>query len=785
MYDRESIIGYNLNMTKEKIKLIIDKCLEANVLLIVFFVPLYFAIFQENFSIFELNKIVLFRIGLLLLIVLFCAKFFLARKINTKVNAGFFIFAVLALLLFFISSYFSLHPKLSFWGSYARQQGYYSLFSYGLFFCFLLFYFDSFKKIKRVILTIIASSVIACIYGLIQYFYLDPLDWKEATILTGRVFSTLGQPNFFGNFLLLALPFSAYAFFCLTKNFFCRFFLVVAICLQLACLAFTYSRAAYVGFAAGLFIFLIFWLVTKNKKRLSLALTIFGFIICVTVIISSVFYTQRHYATSADYALNFASRIKSNLDLSGGSIKMRLLYWQAAVEEIKAATPERLLIGFGPETLSTVFSKYYTPEWGIYEKVNSYPDRAHNIIFDIILTYGLAGLLLLLSFIAYLLLQILKYTQNKFCPPDKKFWLVLVIVSLLAGHFANLLFTFATTTINVYIILILSILIFLISQENKEKIIALRLSKLSRLIIFPMVLIVCFLFIYYQNINEILADYYYMQVKLAEKDGNCSLLLADMEKVINYSPARTFYQERYLHHYLSCFAATDSQTDRNTIHDNLVWMLNNIEPQEYQFYTILNMAHAESLLGYFINPAYYSAAEKNYLNLVEFNRFFAGPAKDLAKMKLWQGDYEQAIKYAQQAIKALPALNHPKLNNDHAEDIKKELIEIYDILAAAYSGQKNNVEALAAYQSIIKMDPRHLPIYKKIADIYYQQGNLKKAIFYNQRGHMLNPRDYNWPYAMALLYQERGDKQKARDYANQALNLNPDNQKLINFINEL
>ncbi len=772
-------------MKKEKIKNFINSLLDINVLAIIIFTPLYFAFFQENYSIFELNKIVLFRSLLLLSIILYVAKVFLEGKVRTKINFGLFLFVAFAITSFFVSSYYSIHPKLSFWGSYARQQGFYSLISYVLFFCLLILCFDNFKKIKKAIIAVIASSTIACIYGIIQYFYLDPLNWKEATIFTNRIFSSLGQPNFFGHFLLLTIPLSIYSLFCLSKKFIYKLFLLLIIFGQLACLIFTYSRSALLGFVAGLYVFLVLWLVAKRRKKIAISLILVGFVFCSIIIVGSIFYTKNGHIDDSNYDLNFVSRIKSNFDLSSGSTKMRLLYWQAAVREIKTASPKRLLIGYGPETLSTVFSKYYTPEWGIYEKINSYPDRAHNIIFDTILAFGLFGPVLFFLFSGYLATQIYRYVKINFYKQNKEFWLVLTISALLFGHFINLLFTFSTTAINVYFVLMLAILVFLLNQYNQSKELAIKLTKISRIIIFISVFTVCFLFIFYQNINELLADYYYMEVKLAEKNGDCGLVLDNMEKVINYSPVRTFYQERYLYHYLNCFGANENQEAQNKMHDNLVWMLNTIKSEEYQFFTVLNMAHAESLLGYYINPAYYGAAERNYTSLIQLNPYFTQPAKDFAKMKLWQNDYEQAINYAKQAIDAAPSLDHENLNEEHSREIKKELIGIYDILGAAYEGQDNSHEALIVYENILKIDPFYLLVYKRIADIYYRQGDIGKAIFYNKRGYMLNPRDYAWPYAIALLYQDINDKESAFEYASQAIALSSGNQEVTKLLNEL
>ncbi len=74
--------------------------------------------------------------------------------------------------------------------------------------------FSTVERLRRLILYLLIAVSIATLYGLIQYldifFFplpqpgLDPFVWRQA--FGGKIFSTFGNPNFFGNFLVILTP---------------------------------------------------------------------------------------------------------------------------------------------------------------------------------------------------------------------------------------------------------------------------------------------------------------------------------------------------------------------------------------------------------------------------------------------------------------------------------------------------------------------------------------------------------------------------------------------------
>ncbi|HBU70099.1 MAG TPA: hypothetical protein DEE98_06900 [Elusimicrobia bacterium] len=119
--------------------------------------------------------------------------------------------------------------------------------------------FDSEEKLKKLFNWLFAAAFVATIYGVIQFldyrFFpsppepgLDPFIWRQA--FGSRIFSTFGNPNFFGDFLVVMSPITLAMYMKTRKFHFILLWLLIAFNT-----IYTYSKGAWLGFAAGLLIF--------------------------------------------------------------------------------------------------------------------------------------------------------------------------------------------------------------------------------------------------------------------------------------------------------------------------------------------------------------------------------------------------------------------------------------------------------------------------------------------------------------------------------------------------
>ncbi len=112
----------------------------------------------------------------------------------------------LALLIYLLacitSMVFSFNWVISFFGGYKQHGGVLSLLIYLAFF-YLSANFINSQNIKIVFRFLIIFSILVCIYGILQFVNIATYDYLP---MYGRVYSTLGQPVYFGCFLAMMIP---------------------------------------------------------------------------------------------------------------------------------------------------------------------------------------------------------------------------------------------------------------------------------------------------------------------------------------------------------------------------------------------------------------------------------------------------------------------------------------------------------------------------------------------------------------------------------------------------
>ncbi|MFA6307172.1 MAG: tetratricopeptide repeat protein [Patescibacteria group bacterium] len=766
-------------MLKEKIVKICDLFIEYGILAIVFFIPITVDFTMASYNVIDLYRIVIFRVILVFMLLSFMAKVFINGKFNYRGGAKIFLLASFLLISFFLSSLASLHPTESFWGSFSRQQGFYNLFNYLLFFILLILNLKDFKQLRRVVISVIAAASLTAVYGLLQYLNLDPLTWSR-NINAARIFSTLGQPNFFGHWLIIVMPFSLYALIFIAKRILVKFFLGLALFMQLVCLILTYSRAAWLGFLSCLFFLIIVWLFYKRFNKIALgfiALTLIG----VISVISLNFI--RPTESAGLKSIGLVNRLASIIDFKGGSNKMRLYYLDSAIKEIRQADYLRLFIGYGPEVLNEVFMKYYQIDWGIYEAINSSPDRVHNWLFDQILSFGALGLIANLLFFIYFIYRaaIFLLAKQKFELED---WLLVFLFSSLVAYFINNFFSFSLFTVSVYLYLILALSWFIINFNKEAKVINISLTAFSKILIWIALFLVSAVFIYANNLNQVRAEIYYIKALNSVKASDCQGVINNMEKVVKLSPNNIYYQENYLFLVLNCFSEIKDISIRKRLSDNILEYIKSI--RDKKSYGILhNIARVYTSFGFYLDKSYYAEAEKIFNDLMVNFPYFTGVYEDLSKQKIIQGDYKGAIEVFNKALKILPPTDHPYLNNQHRQQIIVIAVRLYEGAGQAYFKIKNYDLALEYYKKGLSLDPYRVTLYKNIADVYYVQDKLDEAIRFNRRGMMLAPSDYNWPLALSLLYRDKKDLIAAKKYLDQAIKLAPKNEELKKYYGEL
>ena len=251
---------------------------------------------------------------------------------------------------------------------------------------------------------ILVTAIIVSIYGILQTMNFDPFprdvlreNWSK------RAFSTMGNPNFLGSYIVLIIPTSIY-FYIIKKNITG----LTAYAILFYCLLSTGTRGAWLGTIASIMAFAaIHYMYFRYSKG---EFTRYIILLVITILLLALYnfntegaFIDRFLSIARD-ANEFLTK-GDRADYSGAN---RGFIWKRVAELIK----KRPLTGYGIENLGEAFKKYYTQDMiELWNEVR-YLDKAHNEYLHIAVTSGIPSLLVYLTFISQIILKGLFRLKN-------------------------------------------------------------------------------------------------------------------------------------------------------------------------------------------------------------------------------------------------------------------------------------------------------------------------------------------------------------------------------------
>jgi len=338
-----------------------------------------------------------------------------------------------------VSCFVSVDFNLSFWGDAERMLGFFHLSHFFLFYLMLTSVFRSWRDWQALF---IVSVIVATLISLLG-------------IVGPNVYSQIGNTAYVSGYLIFNF------FFCLllfvrSRNKWIRWVYLVPIIIMFWEFKAAHTSGAIIGlFLSFLLLIFLLGLFHKNRKirrgaLVALTITVIGVIIIF----------------SQSQKIWFQTSFLKNLTPQKNTFQTRLISWRGAAQDFRYHP----VLGTGFSNYAIIFDKHFDSKFFDYTKSETYFDRAHNNLIDIVSTTGLVGLLTYLSIfviVLYYLGQRFKMNGRRVGWAEeggRKNLEIVIIFSLLSAYFIQNLAVFDSFITYVALMMTLGFINWLIYQ---------------------------------------------------------------------------------------------------------------------------------------------------------------------------------------------------------------------------------------------------------------------------------------------------------------------------------
>ena len=395
----------------KKIKVFFTKEIDigklANIILYSVIIIMPFIVVNVSSPRYVLGKLLfLYIIGVISIIILIrlrVTEFSIEHKI-----------ALVFLLTMLFPSILSPQKYVAFFGNIQRNEGFVMYCIYILLFILASKYFVINKKLLNLILI---SSCIMGIYGVLQFYGIDPVQiWMFGFIKVSDSIGMIGNRNFFSSYLCIFL-FISMAIYIFKGG---KRYLIYSMILfsSLIC---TLTRSGWLAFMVYSIIGLIFIIKDKNKLKKSSIV----FILFLSVFLLLNLTTNSKIIGRASSTITIDESGKTKVEDSG-RIEILNISWNAFKD-----SP---FIGWGPNTLKEKLDLQYSESQQEYiSKHGAYIDKAHNEFLEYAVSNGIFNLI---SYLLLIVVIICKLIRNISSNVSKI--LLLTLIGYLVQSFFNI-----------------------------------------------------------------------------------------------------------------------------------------------------------------------------------------------------------------------------------------------------------------------------------------------------------------------------------------------------------
>lgn len=439
--------------------------------LLVLLTPLVF--FPHSYELFEFNKMILVYTLTITIVSTWVIRMLILGRLSVP-KTPFDLPILILLVSRTLSTIFSIDSHTSFWGYYSRfNEGLYSSLAYILLFYAFVAHFNKKPKIFSLLFSLFISTLLVSLWGLPGHFGTDVscllinkrlgVDcWHEEFNPMNRIYSTLGQPNWFAAFIVTGI-FLGVSYLILNSQIGKKFLFSLSTILVYLAFTFAYSRGATVGLLSGLAAFLLgillIWKVNKSILGLIKNSVPYLAVILISFVTINIIFGSALSKRPVSIKKPAGTQLETGGTESG---QIRLVVWRGALEVFKHYP----ILGSGLETFAYSYYFYRPREHNLTSEWDFIYNKAHNEYLNILATTGLVGLGALGYFLLTFFRQIL--TLSKRLSSQKELLIIISLSSLYISILVQNIFGFSVVILSLLIFLIPALIISLKRAEEQK-----------------------------------------------------------------------------------------------------------------------------------------------------------------------------------------------------------------------------------------------------------------------------------------------------------------------------
>jgi O-antigen ligase/tetratricopeptide (TPR) repeat protein len=261
------------------------------------------------------------------------------------------------------------------------------------------------RSLEKILFLIVICGFCNSIYGLMQYFDIDPIFQKKIDILStdpvferSKITGFMGNPNLLSDFLALCLP-AALILLLTRKKLFWQIIILILSSVMVTSIFLAQTRSSFFAVIIGLVFFftMIFFMkkdAMKVKKKNIVTLLV------LLIIIMELLY--------------LLPGLKDRIKFESETLKLRKAIWRTTLEMIVI----KPWLGFGAGSFKHEFYDHHIERLlREHRQFNYTPskngvDQAHNEYLQIIAESGLVGLFIILWLLAAYIKSILRFIES-------------------------------------------------------------------------------------------------------------------------------------------------------------------------------------------------------------------------------------------------------------------------------------------------------------------------------------------------------------------------------------